>query len=50
MILLLVYGTPNQAQSRFVERVEETLLGVGIALVFRRRPTRYEATDREGTS
>jgi uncharacterized membrane protein YccC len=34
VILLLVYGTPNQAQSRFVERVVETLLGVGIALLF----------------
>ena len=34
VILLLVYGIPNQAQSRFVERVAETLLGVSIALLF----------------
>jgi len=34
VILLLVYGAPNQAPGRFLERVGETLLGVGIALCF----------------
>jgi hypothetical protein len=34
VILLLVYGTPNQAAGRFLERVAETLLGVGVALFF----------------
>ena len=34
VILLLVYGAPNQAAGRFLERVGETLLGVGVALVF----------------
>ena len=34
VILLLIYGTPTDAQSRLVERVGETLLGVGIALLF----------------
>lgn len=34
VISLLIYGTPDQAQSRFAERVGETLLGVGIALLF----------------
>ena len=34
VILLLVYGAPSEAESRLVERVGETLLGVGIALVF----------------
>jgi uncharacterized membrane protein YccC len=45
LILLLVYGTPGEAGHRFLERVEETLVGVGVALVFgvglpaiRRRP------------
>jgi hypothetical protein len=32
-ILLLIYGSPNQAESRFLERVGETLLGVAVALV-----------------
>ena len=34
VILLLVYGSPEQAHGRFLERVGETLLGVGIALLF----------------
>jgi len=34
VILLLVYGSPNQAEGRFLERVGETLLGVGVALFF----------------
>jgi hypothetical protein len=34
VILLLVYGRPEQEESRFLERVAETLLGVGIALIF----------------
>jgi uncharacterized membrane protein YccC len=34
VILLLVYGSPEQAETRFLERVVETLLGVGIALIF----------------
>ena len=34
VILLLVYGAPSEAEGRLVERVGETLLGVGIALVF----------------
>lgn len=33
-ILMLTYGTLSQATSRFLERVVETVLGVGIALVF----------------
>ena len=34
MFLLLLYGRPQDAASRFSERVLETLLGVGIAYVF----------------
>jgi uncharacterized membrane protein YccC len=34
VILLLVYGVPSEAESRLLERVGETLLGVGIALIF----------------
>ena len=34
VLLLLVYGTPSQAESRLIERVGETLLGVVIALIF----------------
>src|SRR4051794_4669762 len=34
LILLLVYQSPEQAQGRFLERLGETLLGVGIALLF----------------
>ena len=34
VILLLVYGAPGEAESRLVERVGETLLGVGVALIF----------------
>jgi Fusaric acid resistance protein-like len=32
-ILLLIYGSPDQADTRFVERVGGTLLGVGVALL-----------------
>jgi uncharacterized membrane protein YccC len=32
-ILLLIYGSPDQAETRFVERIGETLLGVAVALV-----------------
>jgi uncharacterized membrane protein YccC len=32
-ILLLTYGSPDQAETRFVERVGETLLGVAVALL-----------------
>ena len=34
VILLLVYAAPGEAESRLIERVGETLLGVGIALIF----------------
>lgn len=34
VFLLLLYATPEDAGSRFVERLGETLLGVGIAYVF----------------
>ena len=34
VISLLLYGNPQLAQSRFDERVLETLLGVGVALIF----------------
>ncbi len=34
VISLLVYGMPGQAETRLIERVAETLLGVGIALLF----------------
>lgn len=33
VILVLAYSSPDQAESRFVERVAETLLGVAVALV-----------------
>ena len=42
VILLLVYGVPSQAESRLVERVAETLLGVGVALVFGIGPPSHE--------
>jgi hypothetical protein len=32
-ILLLIYGSPDQADGRFLERVGETLVGVAVALV-----------------
>ena len=34
VILLLVYGVPGEAERRLVERVGETLLGVGVGLLF----------------
>ena len=34
VISLLVYQHPGSAQSRFIERVVETLLGVGLAYFF----------------
>jgi uncharacterized membrane protein YccC len=32
-ILLLIHGSPDQAETRFLERIGETLLGVAVALV-----------------
>ena len=34
VILLIVYGSPEDVSGRFLERVGETLLGVGVALLF----------------
>ena len=34
VILLLVYGAPDEAERRFDERVGETLLGIAVALLF----------------
>ena len=33
-LLMLTYGTPSQATNRLFERVVETVVGVGVALVF----------------
>ncbi len=53
VFLLLLYSAPQDAGSRFDERVGETLLGVGLAYVYglglpalaRRRRTRRAAQD-----
>ena len=34
VFLMLLYGNPGQAVGRFVERVLETLFGIGVAYVF----------------
>ena len=34
MFLLLLYGGPQDAEFRFVERLLETVLGVALALLF----------------